>query len=148
LSLFERLYIVYKIIPYTNKISRAIQKQPKHYLYDWSEVQDEGSRFENFVASHLWKAVQIWTDLGYANLSLHFLRDRDNREVDFLIVKDRRPWFLVECKLSDTQLSENLRYFSQRLNVPGIQLVWQKNTIKILGNCSIISADRWLGKLP
>jgi hypothetical protein len=27
------------------------------------------------------------------------------REVDFLIVRNRKPWFLVEAKLGDTRLS-------------------------------------------
>ena len=33
------------------------------------------------------------------------------REVDFLVVRDRKPWFLVEVKLSETSLSPSLAYF-------------------------------------
>jgi len=96
MDVFKKLFIVYSITPYAKKITRSIQKQPKYYLYDWSQIINEGHRFENFVASHLWKACQLWTDLGEGNIDLHFIRDRMGREIDFLILKDRKPWFLVK----------------------------------------------------
>ena len=36
MDIFQKLFIVYSISPYTKKIIRSIQKQPKFYLYDWS----------------------------------------------------------------------------------------------------------------
>ena len=148
MKLFERLFFVFQVTPYSKKIIRSIKKQPKYFFYDWSELSEEGIRFENFIASHLWKAVQVWTDLGYANLSLHYLRDRDQREVDFLVVKDRQPWFLVECKLSETSISSSLGYFSQRLKIPGIQIVEKKGVCLKKGQILVVSADRWLKLLP
>jgi predicted AAA+ superfamily ATPase len=148
MQLFERLFFVFKVMPYSKKIIRSIKKQPKYFLYDWSEISDEGVRFENLIASHLWKAAQIWTDRGLANLELRFVRDRDRREVDFLMVKNNKPWFLVECKLSETSFSENLRYFSQRLDVPGIQLVLKENIFKQEGKLLLVSAENWLTLLP
>ncbi len=148
LNVFERLFIVFKVTPYSKKIIRSIQKQPKFYFYDWSQIMDEGSRFENFIASHLWKAVQTWTNLGEANLGLHYVRDRDSREVDFLVTREAEPWFLVEAKLSETQISENLRYFSRRLGVPGVQVILKENVHKREGNISVISANRWLSNFP
>lgn len=148
MDIFERLFIVFKVPPYSKQIIRSIQKQPKYYFYDWSQIVEEGNRFENFIASHLWKAVQIWTDLGEANLALYTIRDRDRREVDFLITKDQKPWFLVEAKLSETQISENLRYFSKRLDVPGIQIVLKENVYKREGPLTLVSANQWLAHLP
>lgn len=147
MRIFQQLFIVFQVTPYTKRITRAIQKQPKFYFYDWSQIPDEGSRFENFVASHLWKAVQVWTDLGYANLSLHTIRDRDRREVDFLITRDQKPWFLVEAKLSETRPSVYLDYFSRRLQIPGIQLVLKENVHQQKGSLAVISANRWLPQL-
>jgi hypothetical protein len=40
-----------------------------------------------------------------------YLRDKAKREVDFLVVRDRKPWFLVEAKQSDTALSAALGHF-------------------------------------
>lgn len=148
MDVFQRLFIVFSVPPYTERITRAIHKQPKYYFYDWSQAADEGGRFENFVAGHLWKAVQLWTDLGIANLSLCYVRDRDRREVDFLITKEGKPWFLIECKLSETRLSEHLDYFSRRLNVPGLQLILKANEYRKEGALTLVSADQWLGHLP
>ena len=148
MDIFQKLFIVYAISPYTKKITRSIQKQPKFYLYDWSQITDEGHKFENFIAGHLWKASQLWTDLGEGNIDLHFLRDRMGREVDFILLKDRNPWLLVEVKLAETSVDSNLKYFSRRLNVPGIQVINRPNYIKEHGNITVISADRWLANLP
>jgi len=148
MEMLKKLFVVYSIAPYTKKITRSIQKQPKFYLYDWSQITDEGHRFENFIAGHLWKAAQLWTDLGHGNIDLHFLRDRMGREVDFILVKDRKPWLLVEVKPAETSVDSNLKYFSSRLNVPGIQVINRRNYIKEHGNIMVISADRWLANLP
>jgi hypothetical protein len=148
LSAFERLHIVFMLKPYTAKLHRSIHKETKLYLWDWSQIKDEGSRFENFVASHLWKAVHIWNDLGFGNYDLYFLRDRDRREVDFCITKDRMPWLLVEAKVGETQLSDSLQYFSNRFRVPGIQLIAKKDMEKRMGLITLKSAERWLPLLP
>jgi predicted AAA+ superfamily ATPase len=148
MDIFQRLFIVFRISPYTKKITRSIQKQPKYYLYDWCQVSDEGHMFENFIASHLWKACQIWTDTGEGNMDLHFIRDRMGREVDFLILKDRKPWFLVESKLAETKVDPNLKYFCGRLKIPGLQIIRNKNVLKEDGPVTVISADRWLANLP
>lgn len=148
MRVFERLFLVFKVTPYSKRIIRSLKKQPKYFLYDWSEVKNEGARFENFVASHLWKATQVWTDLGLANLSLHFVKDRDRREVDFLITKDQQPWCLVECKVAETSPTENLKYFSNRLNVPGIQVILKKGIAKQEGNILVVSANKWLTFFP
>jgi hypothetical protein len=39
------------------------------------------------------------------------LRDKLKREVDFLVVRDRKPWFLVEVKASTGALSSSLHHF-------------------------------------
>lgn len=148
MNIFQKLFIVYAVSPYAQRIIRSIHKQPKFYLYDWSQIPDEGYRFENFIAGHLWKASQIWTDLGEADIDLHFLRDRMGREVDFLVAKDRKPWFLIEAKLAETSVDNNLIYFCNRLNVPGLQLIKRPNYIKEHGNITVVSADRWLANLP
>lgn len=148
MDIFQRLFMVFKITPYSRRIIRSLQRQPKYYFVDWSQIPDEGHRFENLVASHLWKAVQIWTDLGEANLDLHYIRDRDRREVDFLITRERQPWLLVECKRSETEASDGLKYFCRRLGVPGLQVVLKENVAKKDGSILLVSANRWLAHLP
>ena len=77
---------------------------------------EDGARAETLVACHLLKAVESWTDLGFGDFELRYLRDKQKREVDFLVVKDRRPWFLVEVKMSDQTLSPSLGYFQIQTN--------------------------------
>lgn len=148
MEILERLFVVFKITPYSRQITRSLRKQPKYYFYDWSQVEDEGIRFENLVALHLKKAVQLWTNLGQATLTLHFIRDRNGREADFLVANEGKPWFLVEAKLAETQISESLRFFSRRLGVPAIQLVLREGVLKKEGALSVISAGSWLPNLP
>ena len=83
-------------------------------LRDWSGLADDGARAETFVACHLLKAVEGWSDLGFGDFELRYLRDKQKREVDFLVVKDRKPWFLVEVKRSETSLSPSLAYFQRQ----------------------------------
>ena len=59
----------------------------------------------------LLKAVEAWTDLGYGNFELHYLRDKQKREVDFLVSRDGRAWFIAEVKASDTHLSAGLGHY-------------------------------------
>ena len=108
------LYYCFEIRPWSNNIARALIKEPKYYLWDWAQVEDLGARAENFVASHLLKAVHFWTDSGFGRYDLHYIRDKDQREVDFLVTRNEKPWFLVEVKISDNKaVSPALSYFQQ-----------------------------------
>ena len=106
-----RMHYGFIVRPWFVNIAKALRKEPKWFLRDWSGLADEGARAETFVACHLLKAVEGWTDLGFGNFELRYLRDKQKREVDFIVVRDHKPWFLVEVKLSDTSLAESLSYF-------------------------------------
>jgi hypothetical protein len=62
--------------------------------------------------------VEGWTDLGLGRFEPGYLRDKDKREVDFLVVRDRKPWFLVEVKVADTALSPALAWFQKATGAP------------------------------
>lgn len=145
---FERLFIVFKLMPYSKQVSRSINKRPKYYLWNWADIEDEGARFENLVASHLYKAAQTWTSLGYGDIALHFIQDRMNKEVDFILTENGRPWLLIETKLSDNNISNNLIFYSNKMGIPGIQLVKKRGVSRrVQDTIFCISADRWLGHL-
>ena len=119
ISVLERFFFCYSIKPWSQNITRSIIKEPKIYLYDWSIIEDPGAKFENFIASHLLKAVDLWNDLGMGKYGLYFIRNKDKKEVDFLVTKNDRPWFLVEAKLSaNNRISSNLEYFQKQLQCP------------------------------
>ncbi len=115
IATLESLYFCFTVKPWHNNIARALRKEPKYYLWDWSQVDDPGARAENMVANALLKAVHWWTETGEGDFGLHFIRDKQKREVDFLVTHDQNPWFLVEVKASGkTGLSDSLRYFQRQ----------------------------------
>ncbi len=104
--------------PWFKNVSKSLRKEPKWFLRDWSNIADEGKRAETFVACHLLKAVEGWTDLGLGEFQLGYLRDSLKREVDFVVVRDRKPWMLVEVKKADSQPSDSLAYFQDQIKAP------------------------------
>ncbi|MCY3884343.1 MAG: AAA family ATPase [Gammaproteobacteria bacterium] len=115
-TILESLYFCYRVTPWYRNVARSLRKEPKFYLWDWSQVQDAGAKAENIVASALLKSVNWWTESGLGNYSLHFLRDTQKREVDFIVVRDGQPWFLVEVKSgSPCSLSPQLGYFQKQV---------------------------------
>jgi predicted AAA+ superfamily ATPase len=119
IELLKSLFFCFTIQPWSKNLSRSLIKEPKIYLWNWALIDDLGARLENFVASHLHKAVQFWTDSGYGDYGLYYLRDKDKREVDFLVVKNKKPWFLVETKASGRQgVSRWLHEYQEKLRAP------------------------------
>ncbi len=111
IDLLARLHYGFMVRPWFKNVAKALRKEPKWFQRDWSGLADDGVRAETLVACHLLKAVEGWTDLGFGDFELRYLRDKQKREVDFLVVRDRKPWFLVEVKQSATSLSPSLAYF-------------------------------------
>ena len=119
LNILQTLYICYRISPFhTSHKIRAIKKEQKLYLWDWAQVPDKGARFENMVASQLLKYCHFIEDTEGYRMDLQYLRDREGREIDFIILKDKKPLFAVECKVSDQNLSKSIKYFKERTQIP------------------------------
>ena len=145
----QRLYFIYLIRPFAGKLPRALRKEPKIYLWDWSEIEGEGPRFENLLASHLLKWAHFTQDWGLPPLELHYLRDREKREVDFLLTLNRKPWVLIEAKLSLGKPSPALSYFAERLQAPHkIQVVLNLDRPGLAGDVHVIDAANFLQALP
>jgi uncharacterized protein len=52
------------------------------------------------------------------SFELGYLRDKEKREVDFIVIRDGTPWFLVEVQHGDERLSKALGYYQEQLGVP------------------------------
>lgn len=146
LSVLERFFMLFSITPWTSRIARAIQKERKIYLFDTPRIKDNGARFENMVALELWRAVTSWNDLGLGNFALHFIKNKEQQEVDFLLARDDEPFLLLEAKLSDLQPSPALKKFQHMLNVPALQLVNEGDGYRVFtnGGQKIVIAPAWL----
>ena len=112
------LHVGFLVRPWFKNVARSLRKEPKWYLHDWAAASDVGQRTETFIACHLLKAVQGWNDLGLGTFALGYLRDKEKREVDFVVTRDGAPWFLVEAKHEDTTLGPALGHFQRQLDAP------------------------------
>ena len=118
LEMLERLYVCYRIPPFGAPRIRAVKKENKLYLWDWSQVPDSDARFENLVAGHLLKYCHFEADTQGYGMELRYIRDTDGREVDFVVLRDGAPLFAVECKSGERDVGSSLKYFQRRVSVP------------------------------
>jgi uncharacterized protein len=114
-NLLERMHYGFLVLPWFKNVANSLRKEPKWFLRDWSDINDPGRRAETFVACHFLKAVEGWTDLGLGRFELRYLRTKQQKEVDFVVVKEGAPWFLVEVKYSDDSLPKSLYDFHEKL---------------------------------
>ncbi|NOZ88013.1 MAG: ATP-binding protein [Deltaproteobacteria bacterium] len=117
LDAMEQVFLIFRVPPYSARLSTSIKKARKSYFWDWGLVEDTGKRFENFLAVQLSRTVSAWNEWGVSGFSLHFVRTKDGKETDFLIVRNKKPVLLVEAKLSDIEPDRNLLYFKKALDV-------------------------------
>ena len=117
LGILENLYMCFRVPPFGAPRIRAVKKETKLYLWDWSQVPGAGARFENLVASHLLKFCHHVEDTQGHRMELRFVRDTDRREVDFVVIQDNRPLFAVECKSGEKSPSPAIDYFRQRTGI-------------------------------
>ncbi|MFN7455559.1 MAG: ATP-binding protein [Pseudobdellovibrionaceae bacterium] len=118
LDILEAVYMTYRISPFGSPKIRAVKKERKLYFWDWAQVTEKGARFENLVASHLLKFCHYKEDTQGDKMELHFLRDRDGREVDFVVLENKKPLFAVECKSGERSISSHISYFKERTTIP------------------------------
>lgn len=134
IEILESFYFCYLIKPWSKNIARALTKEPKVYLWDWSMIKDAGAKAENFIASHLLKACHCWTDLGLGDYGLYYIRDLEKREVDFVVTKNDEPWFLIEVKNGNKQrINPNLQRFQQ--------MTQAKHAFQVVLNADFISKN-------
>lgn len=117
ICILESLFVCFRISPFGPDKIRAVKKERKLYLYDWSSIDNPGTRFENLVACQLLKHCHFIEDREGEKMELRFLRDTDKRELDFVVLRNKKPLFAVECKSGDS-LSSHLIYFQKRTKIP------------------------------
>ena len=104
------------------------------------------------VAMELLRAIYTWNEYGYGRFNLHYIRNKEKEEVDFLISDNNNPILLIEAKSSDDTLAKSLVSFQNILQVPAVQLVNKENVFKYIKNnrqkILIITGHHWLSLLP
>ncbi|MBN1961520.1 MAG: ATP-binding protein [Deltaproteobacteria bacterium] len=151
LSLLESMYVIFKVTPYHRNVARSLLKSAKYYFFDNGLVQgDQGTRLENLVACALLKQLHFLQDCLGRELELFYLRNKDGREVDFLISENLKPILLVEVKWADNTVAPSIGHFASMLHVnKAIQIVKELPREKTFASgLEIRRAANWLASLP
>ncbi|MFO8061862.1 MAG: AAA family ATPase [bacterium] len=151
LNTLEQFFIVFSIMPYT-EISRALIKNRKYYMYDYGSISDKGAKFENFVALELLQFVEYWNCMGEGEFELRYLKNKEQQEIDFIVLLNGKPFLIIEAKSGDESISKSVYKFQNSLNVPVVQLVNKPKLYKKKKNNKndiyILSAAQFLSNLP
>ncbi len=150
LQILEGLYVVFRLPPYSGSIARSIRKEPKVYFYDCAAAFEErGPRLENLVACALLKHCHLKQDAKGNRMKLYYFRDREKREVDFVVTQNARVKWLIEVKEDDDHLHRPLAYLRERLKpAECIQLVKKLARPKEVAGVKILPLAGWLAELP
>ena len=112
-------------------------------------MPEEGARFENFVAIQLISFCHMINDGGWGNLDLFYVRDKQKKEVDFLITNNHKPVFLVEIKIKPSLHTKELEYFGEKLRpLAKFQVVAEPHIFKqIKKDLWVLSINRFFNLL-
>jgi len=149
LQILEQLCVVFPVRPFHRNIARSLLKEPKYFFYDVGDVNDDlGARLENLVAAALLRELHWIEDTTGRKVSLCYLRDKEKREVDFLVIIDGRPVLMVEAKAGDDSFEKSLFHFRRYLRgVRTVQAVLGLKRVRNSGGVEMIAVHEFLEKL-
>jgi predicted AAA+ superfamily ATPase len=70
ISTLQLTFVIFLASPCSQNISRALKKEKKCYLFDWTRCPTPASRFENYVAVELKTLIELWNDSGLGMFEL------------------------------------------------------------------------------
>ena len=147
LTILENMYVCFRLPPFGSPRIRAVKKEKKLYLWDWSAVADPGARFENLVACQLLKYCHWIEDTEGFRMELRYLRDTDRREVDFVVLRGGKPEFAVECKTGERAISPAVHYFAERAPIPRFFQVHRGERHYASGKVTVLPFTRFCTEL-
>lgn len=150
LIMLENMYVIFKVSPFHKNISRSILKSPKYYFYDTGQViGDQGIKLENLVACSLLKEIHSREDCLGETWNFFYLKNKDGKEIDFLLVNKEKPAMMIEVKWSDEVKSANFGFFEKFLGgIKKIQLVKElKREKSYPDGTEVRSAQKWLSEM-
>ena len=151
IEMLESLYVIFLVRPWHQNVRNAIRKQPKAYFYDTGCVEGkdpDAARLENLTALSLWTRVQYSRTMEGKDAGLHYLRDKQGHEVDFLLTDRRKPKLLIEVKSTRAKIGRGLNYFRERLSVPAVQIVLNLNQPQSVRGVRVLPAATFLAQIP
>lgn len=147
IAVLESMYYCFRLPPYGAKKIRAVKKEQKLYLWDWSVIENTGAKWENLVAAQLLKYCHWLEDSEGETMELRYLRDIDKREVDFVVIKNKRPIFAVECKTGEKAIGPAVHYYAARTDIPIFYQVHQGKKNFQVGKVRVLPFDEFCKEL-
>ena len=147
LDILEETYVNFRVYSYSKNLGNELKKSCKTYLFDlgmrnailkdFSRVSnrpDKGVIFESFVL------LKLQTIIG-PNIEIKFWRTKDGDEVDFILLKNRKPLPIeVKSKLTKPEIPKGLKRFLLRYkNIKHAYVINETITTRIKYNSCIIS---------
>lgn len=148
IQILEALYIVFRVTPFTHNIARSLLKEPKIYFFDIGLVKgDAGAKFENLVATCLFKHVLAKIDYLAEDVALKYLHTKERHEVDFVLTRDQKVEKMIEVKQSDHSINAGLRYFYEKYKHPAVQVVKELKRERVDQGIEFIEGSHFLKTL-
>jgi predicted AAA+ superfamily ATPase len=147
LTILENLFVIFSVQVWSTSVEKSLLKARKYYFFDIGQVDgDIGAKFENFIALSLLKQMHYQEDRGDGDLTLNFLRNKLEQEIDFAICDKRNPLLIVEAKWDDNTPDTNFKAFSKFKSKPEyVQLVGKYTQERDTSfNLKIRHATKWL----
>ncbi len=149
LQILETLHIIFLVRPFHHNIARALLKEPKVYFYDTGLViGDDGTRFENACATMLYAQIKLMREALGTETSLHYIRNKEGREIDFVTCDSGAPLQFIESKWADPKIPKYLATIASRFpRAKATLLVRHLRQREQRGLISVEPAADWLANL-
>lgn len=99
------------------------------------------------MATCLLKHVCAKVDYQAENYALHYLKTKDNQEVDFALVKDDNIEQIIEVKNSNHEINKSLYQFNKKYNFCAVQVVKELRQERTVDFIEIVKATNYLKDL-
>lgn len=148
IQIFEALYIVFRVTPYCRNIARSLLKEPKVYFFDTGLVLGgSGAKLENQVAVSLLKHTYGRIDYEAKECKLHYLRTKEQQEVDFALIQGDKVEEMIEVKVKNEAISKHLHYFQSKYGFPATQIVQHCKREHLQNEIRVVKASSFLESL-
>ncbi len=151
IEILENLHVIHVVRPFSRNLSKTIIKEPKVYFHDLGHVRGEAARLENLVANHLFKRNKFVEDTTGIKCKLYYYRDKEQREVDFVIEEEKKITAIYEIKTGDDDLSPSLLYLKNKCQefreLKAYQLVFHLKKEKNVQGIPITDLSQYLTTL-
>jgi predicted AAA+ superfamily ATPase len=147
----EDHFIVFSISPIHKNIAKATKKAQKYYFYDVADTKDDiGAKIENLVACALLKQIQYRLDCLGEVFELNFFKNKDHKEIDFILSQNKKPIIAIEVKWADAEPSKNFQEIVKHFpDIKKIQLVANLDReFTTSDGVEVRRAANWLAEMP